>query len=63
MNTRWLGSIATMSCGEPPATLDIDVVVAMGPSDLDVLRQLFPPPEFYLSLEAARAAVPADTGS
>jgi DNA-binding Lrp family transcriptional regulator len=52
-----VGSIATMSYGEPRATLDVDVVVAMEASDLEVLRQLFPPPEFYMSPEAARAAV------
>ncbi len=56
-----VGSIASMSYGEPRATLDVDVVVAMEASDLGVLRQLFPPPEFYLSPEAARAAVDSKT--
>lgn len=42
---------------EPRATLDIDVVVAMGASTLDELQHLFPAPQFYLSLEAAREAV------
>ena len=46
-----------MSYGEPRATLDIDIVVAMGASALTELKQLFPAPEFYLSLEAAREAV------
>jgi hypothetical protein len=52
-----VGSIATMSYGEPRATLDIDVVIALDGSDLDAMTGLFPPPEFYLSAEAARAAV------
>ena len=52
-----VGSIATMSYGEPRATLDIDVVVALDMSGLDTLESLFPPPEFYLSVDAARVAV------
>lgn len=52
-----VGSIATMSYGEPRATLDIDVVVAMGVSELEGLQELFPAPDFYLSTDAAREAV------
>lgn len=52
-----VGSIAAMSYGEPRATLDIDLVVAMGTSDLQGLETLFPAPDFYLSLEAATEAV------
>lgn len=52
-----VGSIATMSYGEPRATLDIDVVVALDASELDVVAGLFPPPDFYLSIDAAREAV------
>jgi hypothetical protein len=52
-----VGSIATMSYGEPRATLDIDVVIALGASDLDAMKHLFPPPDFYLSADAARVAV------
>lgn len=51
-----VGSIATMSYGEPRATLDIDVVIALDGSDVDTMERLFPLPEFYLSVEAARAA-------
>lgn len=47
-----VGSIATMSYGEPRATLDIDVVVALGVSGLDTVTRLFPPPT------AARAVAP-----
>lgn len=52
-----VGSIAAMSYGEPRATLDIDVVVVLDTSDVDALERLFPPPDFYLSVEAAKAAV------
>lgn len=56
-----VGSIAAMSYGEPRATLDIDVVVALDASDLPALERLFPPPDFYLSAGAAREAVAART--
>ena len=52
-----VGSIATMSYGEPRATLDVDVVIALGAADLDTISELFPTPDFYLSLDAAREAV------
>ena len=52
-----VGSIAAMSYGEPRATLDIDVVIALDSSGLDPLAGSFPAPEFYLSVEAAREAV------
>jgi len=52
-----VGSIATMSYGEPRATLDIDVVIAMTASDLEGLQERFPAPEFYPSSDAARKAV------
>jgi hypothetical protein len=51
------GSVAAMSYGEPRATLDVDVVVALDASGLVALERLFPFPDFYLSLDAARAAV------
>jgi hypothetical protein len=52
-----VGSIAAMSYGEPRATLDIDVVVALDASGVEAMERLFPPPEFYLSVDAARDAV------
>jgi len=55
------GSIAAMSYGEPRATLDIDVVLALDTSKLDTVQRLFPSPEFYLSAEAAREAVRGTT--
>jgi hypothetical protein len=56
-----VGSIAAMSYGEPRATLDVDVVVVLNGSDLESIGRLFPPPAFYLSLDAAREAVRAKT--
>lgn len=52
-----VGSIAAMSYGEPRATLDVDVVVVLDNSGVDAMERLFPAPEFYLSVDAARAAV------
>jgi hypothetical protein len=54
-----VGSIAAMTYGEPRATLDVDVVVALDTEELDDVVRLFPPPEFYLSVDAAKAAVRA----
>lgn len=52
-----VGSIAAMSFGEPRATLDIDVVIALESPDLDTVGRMFPAPNFYLSMDAARDAV------
>ncbi len=54
-----VGSIAAMSYGEPRATLDVDVVIVLESSDLDAIERLFPPPAFYISIDAAREAVRA----
>ncbi len=51
------GSIASMAYGEPRATLDIDVVVRLEPTDVDRLKAHFPSDEFYLDVEAAREAI------
>jgi len=48
-----VGSIASMVYGEPRATLDIDAVVALAPSDVPRFLSLFPEPEFYVSPERA----------
>ncbi|MEX2528587.1 MAG: nucleotidyl transferase AbiEii/AbiGii toxin family protein [Gemmatimonadota bacterium] len=52
-----VGSIAAMSYGEPRATLDIDVVIVLDTSHLEVIESLFPAPEFYLSVDAVKEAV------
>lgn len=51
------GSVASMAYGEPRATLDIDVVVALAPADIPRLRKLFPDPEFYMDEETASGVV------
>lgn len=50
-----------MSYGEPRATLDVDVVIALKAADLDAIRELFPAPDFYLSLDAAQEALRSET--
>lgn len=54
-----VGSIAAISYGEPRATLDVDVVIALDTSTLVTVERLFPSPEFYFSMEAATEAVQA----
>ena len=51
------GSIASMAYGEPRATLDIDVVVRLHPSDLERLAANFPQDQFCLDIPAARQAI------
>ncbi len=52
-----VGSIASMAYGEPRATLDIDVVVRLEPTDAVRLETRFPRDEFYLDVEAVREAI------
>ena len=54
------GSLASSLQGEPRATHDIDLVIAIRTSPGDVARRLrvaFPEPEFYLDEEAIRNAI------
>lgn len=51
------GSIASIAYGEPRATLDIDVVASLTAESLAAFCERFPPADFYLSLEAADAAI------
>jgi hypothetical protein len=52
-----VGSIASSAYGEPRYTQDIDVVVTMHAEHVDAFCRGFPPPDFYVSNEAARQAV------
>ncbi len=52
-----VGSQASIYYGEPRFTQDIDVVVEVRPAQLDVLLERFSSPEFYVSEDAARAAL------
>jgi hypothetical protein len=54
------GAIASSLQGEPRATHDIDIVLAVGAPAGDAaarLKALFPEPEFYLDEHAAREAI------
>lgn len=51
------GSIVSSLQGEPRATHDIDIVVAVRQSDVKTLPKAFPPPEYYLSEESILSAL------
>jgi hypothetical protein len=51
------GSVASGLQGEPRATHDIDLVVALSPAAVPALLSAFPPPDYYLSEEAIRDAI------
>ena len=57
MNYMLTGSVVSSLQGEPRATHDIDVVVAVRTDDLDQLLSSFPSESFYFDKEAAREAV------
>jgi hypothetical protein len=50
------GSQAAMYYGEPRLTRDVDVIVALGLDQLTAFLRRFPPGEFYVDEDAARAA-------
>jgi hypothetical protein len=52
-----VGSYASGSYGEPRMTQDIDIVIDLQASQIDALCAAFPPPEFYVSEDAARQAL------
>jgi hypothetical protein len=54
------GSVASSLQGEPRATHDLDVVVAVQASDVAALVKSFSPPRFYLDEQAIHEAI--DTG-
>ncbi|RKY03520.1 hypothetical protein DRP77_05930 [Candidatus Poribacteria bacterium] len=51
------GSIASSFYGEPRGTHDIDVVIALSPSDVERFIRSFDPQRFYLDEEAVREAL------
>ncbi|HEX9667890.1 MAG TPA: hypothetical protein VGC93_00280 [Thermoanaerobaculia bacterium] len=51
------GSIATIFYGEPRFTNDVDIVVDLAPERVGELCRAFPPEQFYVDEESARAAV------
>ena len=52
-----MGSYASTSYGEPRFTQDIDVLVALDHEQVGALCDAFPPPDCYVSRDAAEAAV------
>lgn len=42
------GSVASMAYGEPRLTNDIDLILELGPDDVDLLREAFPTADYYL---------------
>ncbi len=51
------GSVASSLQGEPRATHDLDVVVAIQETDIDLLVKAFPAPSYYLSAESIQEAI------
>lgn len=51
------GSVASSLQGEPRATHDVDLVVALTSSAVPALLAAFPPPAFFLSEDAIREAI------
>ncbi|WP_339731551.1 hypothetical protein [uncultured Gimesia sp.] len=56
---RIVGSMASMIYGEPRFTNDVDILVDLPLVKINALCQEFPPPDFYISADAAREAVSA----
>lgn len=52
-----VGSHASIYYGEPRLTQDVDIVVELTPPALPGLLERFPPPDFYVSQDAARDAL------
>lgn len=52
-----VGSMATIAYGEPRFTNDIDIVLDLGPEQIDAFCAAFVAPEFYLSRTAVESAV------
>jgi hypothetical protein len=54
------GSLVSSLQGEPRATHDIDIVVALQPSHVKGLSRAFPPPEYYLPEDSILDALKAE---
>ena len=52
-----VGSVASMSYGEPRFTNDVDIVAELELSHLEPLLASFPGPEYYISREAVKSAI------
>ncbi len=56
---RIVGSIASIIYGEPRFTNDVDILVDLPESKIDLLCHQFSPPDYYVSPDAAREAIAA----
>ena len=54
-----VGSFASSAWGEPRLTQDIDIVVDLHPNQVAAFCAAFPPPDFYVSRDAAEQAARA----
>ncbi|MEO6436264.1 MAG: hypothetical protein ABIP55_10975 [Tepidisphaeraceae bacterium] len=52
-----VGSFASGAYGEPRFTQDIDIVIDLQPDQVDTLMARLPPSDFYMSRDAALAAI------
>jgi hypothetical protein len=52
-----VGSVASMSYGEPRFTNDVDIVAELELAHIEPLLATFPGPEFYCSREAVKSAI------
>jgi hypothetical protein len=61
LNVRYFitGSIAAMTYGESRFTNDVDIVADIQEDQIAEFCSAFPPPEFYLSVDAMRGAIRA----
>src|SRR5262245_46688920 len=51
------GSLASIAWGEPRATYDADVLVALRATDVTALQRAFPVPDWYLEASAVTDAI------
>ena len=54
---RIVGSMASIVYGEPRFTNDVDILVDLPGEKVDAVCREFPPPDYYVSAEAVRAAI------
>jgi hypothetical protein len=54
---RVVGPMASMAYGEPRFTNDVDIVAELKEEHIEPLCAAFPPPQYYVSANAAREAV------
>ena len=51
------GAVVSSLQGEPRATHDFDIVISIELSRIDILLSAFPPPDYYVDIDAASEAI------